>query len=225
MSKAEVLKKLTDAMVETDDELVSQLIDEGLKVKLTPLEIITEGLQPGLTIIGEGFDKHTRFTSDLVLAGEIMTETMTKLRSIMEKGAKGKGDIMVIGTVEGDQHNVGKRVVSAVFAGAGYSVIDIGENQPASEFVKAAKEYKPKIVGASAILGAQKPYCKVINDALAEAGLRDKMLYLVGGWGMTQEWCDRVCADAYGDTALEAINRVKLILAGELPRWRDRVKK
>jgi methylmalonyl-CoA mutase cobalamin-binding domain/chain len=143
----------------------------------------------------------------------------------MEKGKTGKGDIMVIGTVEGDQHNVGKRVVSAVFAGAGYSVIDIGENQPASEFVKAAKEYKPKILGASAILGAQKPYCKVINDALVEVGLRDKMLYLVGGWGMTQEWCDRVCADAYGDTAMEAINKTRLLLAGELPRWRDRVKK
>jgi len=64
----------------------------------------------------------------------------------------------------------------------------------------------------------------VINDALAEAGLRDKVLYLVGGWGMTQEWCDRVCADAYGDTALEAINKTRLLLAGELPRWRDRVK-
>jgi len=224
VSEAEVLKKLTDAIVDTDDELVMQLVDEGIEVGLTPLQIIMEGLQPGLTIIGEGFDKHTRFTADLVIAGEIMTETMTKLRPIMEKGAKGKSDIMVIGTVEGDQHNVGKRVVTAVFAGNGYQVIDIGENQPASEFVKAAKEYQPKIVGASAILGAQKPYCKVINDALAEAGLRDKVLYLVGGWGMTQEWCDRVCADAYGDTALEAINKTRLLLAGELPRWRDRVK-
>jgi trimethylamine corrinoid protein len=224
LSKEEVLKKLADAIVDTDDELVMQLVDEGIEAGLAPLQIIMEGLQPGLNIIGEGFDKHTRFTADLVMAGEIMTETMKKLRPIMEKGAKGKGDIMVIGTVEGDQHNVGKRVVSAVFAGNGYQVIDIGENQPASEFVKAAKEYQPKIVGASAILGAQKPYCKVIHEALTEAGIRDKALYIVGGWGMTQEWCDRVCADAYGDTALEAIDKVKLILAGELPKWRDRVK-
>jgi trimethylamine corrinoid protein len=223
--KAEVLKKLTDAIVDIDEELVMDLIDEGLKVKLMPIEIITEGLQPGLTIIGEGFDKHTRFTSDLVIAGEIMTSTLAKLGPIMEKGAKGKGENMVIGTVEGDQHTVGKRVVSAIFAANGYRVIDIGEDQPASEFVKAAKEYKPKIVGASAILGAQKPYCKVISDALTEAGIRDKALFIVGGWGMTQEWCDRVCADAYGDTALEAINKVKLILAGGFPKWRDRVKK
>jgi len=224
VSKDEVLKKLTDAILDTDDELVLQLVDEGIEVGLTPLEIIMDGLQPGLQIIGEGFDKHTRFTADLVLAGEIMTQTMTKLRPIMEGGAKGTGDIMVIGTVEGDQHNVGKRVVSAVFAGNGYQVIDIGEDQPADAFVKAAKEYKPKIVGASAILGAQKPYCKVIHQALAEAGMRDNLLYIVGGWGMTQEWCDKVCADAYGDTALEAMDRVKLILAGELPKWQDRVK-
>jgi trimethylamine corrinoid protein len=224
VSKAEVLQKLIDAILDTDDELVMQLVDEGIEAGLTPLEIIMDGLQPGLNIIGEDFDKHTRFTADLVLAGEIMTETMTKLRPIMEKGAGGTSDIMVIGTVEGDQHNVGKRVVSAVFAGNGYQVIDIGENQPASAFVDAAKEYRPKIVGASAILGAQKPYCKVIHQALTEAGIRDEALYIIGGWGMTQEWCDKVCADAYGDTALEAIDKVKLILAGELPKWKDRVK-
>ena len=224
MSKEETLKKITDAIVDNDDELVMELVDEGIKVGLAPLDIIMEGLQPGLNIIGEGFDKHTRFTADLVIAGEIMTETMKKLRPIMEAGAKGTGDIMVIGTVEGDQHNVGKRVVSAVFAGNGYNVIDIGEDQPASAFVDAAKEYQPKILGASAILGAQKPYCKVIHEALTEAGMRDNMLYIVGGWGMTQEWCDRVCADAYGDTALEAMDKVKLILAGETPKWRDRVK-
>jgi len=223
-SKDEVLQKLKDAILDTDDELVMQLVDEGVEVGLAPLEIIMDGLQPGLSIIGEDFDKHTRFTADLVLAGEIMTQTMNKLRPIMEKGVKGKGEVMVIGTVEGDQHNVGKRVVSAVFAGNGYQVIDIGENQPAAEFVKAAKEYDATIVGASAILGAQKPYCKVIHEALAEAGVRDKALYIVGGWGMTQEWCDKVCADAYGDTALEAMNKVKLILAGEVPKWKDRVK-
>jgi methylmalonyl-CoA mutase cobalamin-binding domain/chain len=130
----------------------------------------------------------------------------------MEAGATGTGDTMVIGTVDGDIHNVGKRVVGAVFTGAGYHVIDIGENQPASAFVKAAKEHNAKIVGASAILGPQKPYCKVIHDALVEAGIRDTVLYIIGGWGMTQEWCDRVHADAYGDTAFEALDKVNELL-------------
>ncbi|MBN1317891.1 MAG: cobalamin-dependent protein [Anaerolineales bacterium] len=212
MSKAQILEKLTEAIVDIDDELVMELIDEGLEAGLGPLEIITEGLQPGLTIIGEGFDKHTRFTSDLVLAGEILNDAMEKMRPIMEAGGGGTGDVMVIGTVEGDVHNVGKRVVSSVFTGAGYMVIDIGENQPASAFVKAAKEHDAKIVGASAILGPQKPYCKVIHDALVEAGIRDNLLYIIGGWGMTQEWCERVHADAYGDTANEALAKVNKIL-------------
>jgi trimethylamine corrinoid protein len=212
VSKAEVLKKLEKAMDDIDDALVMDLVDEGIKAGLTPMEIIVDGLQPGLTTIGQGFDKHTRFTSDLIIAGEIMTATVNKLKPLMEKGSKGKGDYMIIGTVEGDEHTVGKRVVAAVFTGAGYNVIDIGENAPASEFVKAAKEYKAKIVGASAILGPQKPYCKVIHQALVDAGIRDKLLFIIGGWGMTQEWCDKVCADAYGDTALEAINKVRAIL-------------
>ena len=214
MSKAEILEKLTEAIVDIDDDLVLDLVEEGLAAGIDPVEILTEGLQPGLTIIGEGFDNHTRFTSDLVLAGELMNDAMEILKPAMESGGAGSGDTMVIGTVDGDIHNVGKRVVAAVFTGAGYNVIDIGENQQASAFVEAAKKYNAKIVGASAILGPQKPYCKVIHDALVEAGIRDDVLYIIGGWGMTQEWCDQVHADAYGDTAYEALDRVKEILAG-----------
>lgn len=213
MSKDQLLEQLCDAVVDIDDERALKLIDEALEAGLSPIEILTEGLQPALAIIGDGFDKHTRFTSDLVLAGEIMTEAMEKLRPVMEAGATGTGDVMVIGTVEGDIHNVGKRVVAAVFTGAGYQVIDIGENQPASAFVKAAQEHNARIVGASAILGPQKPYCKVIHEALVEAGIRDKVLYIIGGWGMTQEWCDLVHADAYGDTAFEALDKVKALLS------------
>lgn len=213
MSKAEILEKLTEAIVDIDDDLVLDLVEEGLAAGIDPIEILTEGLQPGLTIIGEGFDNHTRFTSDLVLAGELMNDAMEVLKPAMESGGKGTGDTMVIGTVDGDIHNVGKRVVAAVFTGAGYNVIDIGENQQASAFVEAAKKYNAKIVGASAILGPQKPYCKVIHEALVEAGIRDDVLYIIGGWGMTQEWCDRVHADAYGDTAYEALDRVKAILS------------
>ena len=214
MSKAEILEKLTEAIVDIDDDLVLDLVEEGLAAGIDPIELLTEGLQPGLTIIGEGFDNHTRFTSDLVLAGELMNDAMEILKPAMESGGAGSGDTMVIGTVDGDIHNVGKRVVAAVFTGAGYNVIDIGENQQASAFVEAAKKYNAKIVGASAILGPQKPYCKVIHDALVEAGIRDDVLYIIGGWGMTQEWCDQVHADAYGDTAYEALDRVKEILAG-----------
>ena len=224
MSKEELFEKLTQAVVDIDEDDAAELIDEAIEAGISPMEILTEGLQPGLTIIGDGFEQHTRFTVDLVMAGDIMRDAMSKLRPIMESGATSKGETMILGTVEGDEHYLGKQVVGAIFTGAGYIVIDIGENQPADAFVKAAKEHNAKIVGASAILGQQKPYCKVVHQALVDGGIRDNLLYIVGGWGMTQEWCDKVCADAYGDTAYEAIDKVRMILAGELPKWQDRVK-
>jgi len=148
-----------------------------------------------------------------VLAGEIMNDAMEILRPAIESsGGKSLGDTMVIGTVEGDLHTIGKRIVSAVFTGAGYRVVDIGEDMPAEEFVKAAKEHKATVVGASAILGPVKPYCKVINDALVDAGIRDDVIYAIGGWGMTQDWTDEVGADCFGVNAIDALNKVQVIL-------------
>lgn len=225
MLKKDILAKLKNAINELEEEEVNRLLTQGLQMGVTPMEMITEGLNPGLTIIGEGFEKNERFMSDLVIAGEIMTEAMEVLRPSMGKSNQFTDDGMVIGTVDGDQHYIGKRIVSAVFSGVGYRVIDIGENKPASEFVKAAKEYKATVVGASAILGPVKAYCKVINDALIDAGIRDSLIFTVGGWGMTQEWSDSVGADCFGETALDAVNKVKRMRLGELPKLKDRTKR
>lgn len=225
MSKAEFIERLQQAILDLEDEEVESLLQEGLETGVAPMEMITEGLSAGLSIIGDAYEKSERFMSDLVIAGEIMNDALQVLRPLMEKGGQSTGETMVVGTIEGDQHNIGKRIVGAMFTGAGYNVVDIGENAPASEFVKAAKELKPKVVGASSILGPLKPYCKVINDALVEAGIRDDVIYIVGGWGMNQEWCDYAGADAFGEDAIHALNKVKMIRAGELPKFKDRAKK
>lgn len=225
MSKQEILEKLKDAINNLDDDEVNSLLEEGLKAGVPPLDMVTEGLNPGLTIIGEGFAKAERFMSDLVLAGDIMTDAMKILRPAIEKGSMGTGDTMVIGTVEGDLHNIGKRIVSAVFTGAGYRVVDIGEDQPASEFVKAAKELKACVVGAHATINPVKAYCKTINYALVDAGIRDDVIFIIGGWEMTQEWCKEVGADAFGADALDGLNKTKMLRAGELPKWKKRMGK
>jgi dimethylamine corrinoid protein len=225
MSKNEILEKLEAAINNLDDDEVNRLLEEGLEVGVPPMEMVLNGLNPGLTIIGEGFAKAERFMSDLVLAGDIMTAAMDILGPALEKGGEATGDTMVIGTVEGDLHNIGKRIVSAVFTGGGYKVVDIGEDQPASEFVKAAKELKACVVGAHATINPVKPYCKVIHEALAEAGIRDDMLFIIGGWEMTQEWCDEVGADAFGSNALEGLGKTKMLRAGELPTWKKRMGK
>ena len=224
MLRGEILEKLKGAIIELDDEEVNRLLKEGLQAGLSPMEMITEGLSPGLTIIGEGFERGERFMSDLVISGEIMTDAVEKLHPIMMAGGQPLGEVMVIGTVEGDLHNIGKRIVTAIFTGAGYRVIDIGENMAASAFVEATKEYKAAVVGASAIIGPVKPYCQVINKALVDAGVRDDVIYIVGGWGMTQEWSDKVGADCYGDSAIDALHKVKMIKVGELPKIRERMR-
>jgi len=218
MSKEEILAGLKQAMTDLDEESIHTLLKGGLEEGLAPMDMIMVGLSPGLTVIGEGFETGERFMADMVIAGELMNDAMSILRPEIAAGAsdnQSSGDILVIGTVEGDDHNIGKRIVSSLFLGAGYRVVDIGENQSAEEFVKAAKEHNAVVVGASAILGPLKPYCKVINQALVDAGIRDKVIYIIGGWGMTQEWCDDVGADAFGENAVDAISKVKAIRAAQ----------
>lgn len=226
MSKKEFYEKLKAAVIDLDDDLVAGLVEEAVHAGLTPMEVIIEGLNPGLAVIGELYEKNERFMSDLMVAGHIMSEAVEVLLPTDELTTAGVGgDIMVIGTVSGDLHTVGKRIVAAVFSGAGYRAIDIGEDKSADEFVQAAKEYKATIIGASAIIGPSIPYCKVIHKALTDAGIRDDVLYVTGGFSMTDEWCDEVGADAFGDNALDGLRKVQKLMAGELPRWKDRVKK
>ena len=229
MAKGEIYKKLKEAICDLDDDKVKELIQESIDAGLAPLEVIVEGISPGLTIIGDEYAAKNRFMSDLMIAGQIMNDAMERLLPTTDVEAsvahrKPGEHVMVIGTVQGDLHNIGKRIVSAFFAGAGIKAIDIGEDKSADEFVKAINKYKPTIVGASAIIGPVTPYCKVIHKAMVDAGVRDDVIYICGGWGMTPEWCDKVGADAYGKNAFEALDKVKLLLAGELPKWRDRVK-
>ncbi|MFC1925671.1 B12-binding domain-containing protein [Chloroflexota bacterium] len=225
MTKEAILGKLKEAIVILDEKESIRLVREGLEAGITPMEIISDGMNSGLSVIGDAFQAGTGFMSDLVIAGQIMNDAMEVLIPEIEKGGGQALDTMVIGTIQGDQHNIGKRIVSAMFIAQGYNVIDIGENQPASAFVEAIKKYKAKVVGVSAILSPLKPYCKVINDAIVDAGIREDVIYIIGGWTMTQEATDEFGADCFGEDAIDAINKIKLIRAGELPKLKERLAK
>ncbi len=223
MSKEAILSKMKLAMLDLEDEKIFKLIQEGLDAGIPPIELITHGMNPALSEIGYGYEHNTRFMNDLVLAGEIMNDSMKILAPVIAKAATSKGgpqENMVIGTVEGDQHTIGKRIVAAMFTGQGYKVTDIGEDQPATAFVKAAKDLKATVVGASAILGPLKAYCKVISQAMIDAGIRDKVIFIIGGWGMTQAMSDLYWADCFGDNAVDAVAKVKAVKAGEIPRFK-----
>jgi len=230
MAKEEIFQQLKEAMYNLDDDKAAALIEESIQASLPPLEVILEGLGPALTDIGDEFAKNDRFMSDLMIAGQIMNDAMEKLLPTGDVEAsianrKPGEHVMVIGTVEGDLHDLGKRIVTAYFAGYGIKAIDIGENKSAADFVAAIKKYKPTIVGASAIIGPVTPYCGTIHKAMVDAGVRDDVIYITGGWDMSPEWCDQIGADAYGETAMDGLDKIALLLAGELPKWKDRVKK
>ncbi len=220
----DILGKLRQAMVDLDDEEIIRLLQAGLDVGVDPVSMITDALSPGLELVGELIQKKERSVSDLVLASEIMNEAVEMLCPAMEARAPSTGEVMVIGNVQGGLHEKynGKRIVAAAFIGAGYRVVDLGADVPASEFARVAKEHKATVVAASA-LGSLKPQCQAIHNALIDAGIRDEVIYLIGGWGINQAWCDDVGADAFGENAVDGLNKVKALRNGDLPRWRDRV--
>lgn len=224
MDTEEFLARLQQAVVDVEDEEVARLLQEGIDAGVAPMDMIMGALSPGLKAVGELVRNRERSVSDMVLAGEILNNAVRILRPVMEAGAPSTGERMVIGTIKGTRHNVqGKKLVAAMFTGAGYRVVDIGEDMPAAEFVRAVQELKATIVGASAI-GSLKPQCKLLNDALIEAGIRDDVIYIIGGWGITEEWCNSVGADAFGEHAVDALDKVRALLNGDLPRWRDKAK-
>ena len=173
--------------------------------------MITDGLGLGLTTVNQGYRSDQMPLSDWVCADQILIDALDMLFPLIEAGGEPRGEVMVIGAVEGDPHRIGKQSISRVFTKAGYKVIDIGERVPASKFVEAVKEHKASIVAASAGGVSNKVYCQDINQALVDAGIRESVIYIIGGRGMTQELSERSGADCYGEDALDALNKVKLI--------------
>jgi len=229
MSKEEVLQSLKIAMIDLDEDKIPGLLKQGADLGVEPMELILNGLGPGLKVVGDEYAAKKRFMSDLMISGQLMNEAMEMLLPSVDVDKdianRKSGDlVMVIGTVEGDLHDLGKKIVTAFFAGYGIKSIDIGLNKSADAFIEAIRKYRPDIVGASAIIGPVTPYCGVIHKAMVDAGVRDDVIYITGGWNMTPEWCDTIGADTYGEDAEDGLKKVKLLLAGELPKWKDRVK-
>lgn len=195
-----------------DDELVLQMHDDlydGLKEEVmegtdillargwSAERVLGEALVDGMTVVGVDFRDGILFVPEVLLAANAMKGGMTILKPLLaETGAKPVGT-MVIGTVKGDIHDIGKNLVAMMMEGAGFDVYDIGINNSVEEYLAALERHKPDILGMSALLTTTMPYMKVVIDALKEQGLRDKYMVMVGGAPLNQEFGDAVGADAY----------------------------
>ena len=210
-----------------DDELVLQMHDDlydGLKEEVmegtdillargwSAERVLGEALVDGMTVVGFDFRDGILFVPEVLLAANAMKGGMTILKPLLaETGAKPVGT-MVIGTVKGDIHDIGKNLVAMMMEGAGFDVYDIGINNSVEEYLTALERHKPDILGMSALLTTTMPYMKVVIDALKEQGLRDKYLVMVGGAPLNQEFGDAVGADAYcRDAADAATTAIRLV--------------
>jgi len=212
-----------------DPELVEQMYDdmydgladaisEGTRILLErgwpATRVLEEALVGGMAIVGEDFRDGILFVPEVLLAANAMKAGMAILKPILaETGAKPVGR-MVIGTVKGDIHDIGKNLVGMMMEGAGFEVIDIGINTPVEEYLAALEKHRPDILAMSALLTTTMPYMKVVVDAMKEAKLRDGTIVMVGGAPLNEEFGRQVGADAYCRDAATAVEMARKLVAG-----------
>ena len=211
-----------------DDELVQQMYDDlydGLKEEIeegvhillergwTPYNVLTKALVEGMRIVGIDFRDGILFVPEVLLAANAMKAGMHILRPLLAETGAPKLGSMVIGTVKGDIHDIGKNLVGMMMEGAGFDVFDLGINTDADEYLAALEEHKPDILGMSALLTTTMPYMKVVIDTMVAKGIRDDYTVLVGGAPLNEEFGKAIGADAYCRDAAVAVETAKEFMA------------
>ena len=211
-----------------DEELVAQMHDDlydGLKDEITdgvnillgrgwtPYDVLTKALVEGMRIVGIDFRDGILFVPEVLLAANAMKAGMTILRPLLAETGAPKLGSMVIGTVKGDIHDIGKNLVGMMMEGAGFDVHDIGINSDVDKYFAAIEEHKPDILGMSALLTTTMPYMKVVIDTMVEKGMRDDYTILVGGAPLNEEFGAAIGADAYCRDAAVAVETAKEFMA------------
>lgn len=209
-----LLEQIAEYLIKGDEEKVAELTDQALKEKIAPKEILDDGLIAGMNVIGERFRKHEIFLPDVLLASKAMYAGLDKLKPLLaSEGIPSRGKI-VIGTVHGDLHDIGKNLVSIMLKGAGFEVIDLGKDVSPERFIEAARKEDAQIIGMSALLTTTMPVMKKVTQLLAEQGLRGRIKTIIGGAPVSKEFAKEIGANAYGFDAAKAVELVKKLVGG-----------
>lgn len=215
MSEDKILKNLQKAVLEYDSSAAKNAAKAAIAAKMDPLKAIEKGLVPSIETIGEKFEKMEIYLPELMLAADAMRSALVLLLPLIPKGSKGAKATVVIGTVQGDVHEIGKNIVSSMLMAGGFNVIDLGVDVKTITFVEEAKKANANIIGASALMSSTIGSQKDIIDLLVSQGSRKKHAVLVGGGPTTKEWAKEIGADGCGMTAVEAVK-----LAGKFAKGR-----
>ena len=215
-STSGILEKLSNSVIEGNSDAARVAVSEALAAQIDPLEAIENGLAKGLREVGKRFECGEMFLMQLILSGEAMKTGVELLKPEMlrqKKELRGSGTFL-IGTVEGDIHDIGKSIVSAMLTAEGFEVVDLGVDVPEQVFVEKTKEIKPQILGLSALMTTTRTKQKDAIEALTKAGVRNAVKVMVGGATVTPEWAKEIGADAYGEDGVEAPRMAKQLLGG-----------
>jgi corrinoid protein of di/trimethylamine methyltransferase len=203
----ELLKKIITSLVDGEPDQTVELVQQAIAQKMEPLVIIEEGLVPGMGIVGEKYEEGEYFLPNLVVSASGMKRSMELLDPILydrHEGIKTMGKV-VIGTVHGDIHEIGKSLVATMLAVNGFQVYDLGVDVPVQTMLKKVRETGATLVGLSALLTTTMIVQRELIDALKAEGLRDKVKVMVGGAPVTKSWSDEIGADGYAEDAIRAV--------------------
>ncbi len=212
-----LLKELANAVEAGEPEEALTLAKKAIELDMNPIDVVEKGLSPGILKVGEKFGQREMFLHDLMLGAEAMKVGMEVVlpeirRRKLQVHYMGR---VVLGTVEGDVHDIGKSLVEAILVANGFEVVDLGIDVPSETFVEKVRELNPNVLGLSALLSTTKIEQGKVIDAIRKAGLRDRVKIIIGGAAVDQAWAKEIGADAYGRDANDAVRIVKSLLHKE----------
>jgi corrinoid protein of di/trimethylamine methyltransferase len=209
MNKAEILNSIRDSLVNLDFDKSKEYTQKAMDLGIDPQEVILKSIAQGMEIVGKKFEASEYFLSELIVAGEIGKEITKVLEPKLKDVEVKKIGKVVIGTVKGDLHDIGKNIVSMMLEASEFKVIDLGADVSPEIYVDAVKKEKPNVVAMSALLTVTMVEMKNVVDSLKEAGLRKKVKIIIGGAAVTEEFAKSIGADSYGANAVEGVRLCK----------------
>jgi corrinoid protein of di/trimethylamine methyltransferase len=212
MSMMAQSNELYDAILNGDAKKAHDATQAALAAGAAPMDLITGSMVPAMDEVGRLFEAEEYFVPELLLAGRAMRSALELLRPVMAASGEKLSTRVVIGTVKGDLHDIGKNIVGSMLEGGGFEVIDLGSDVSPEKFVAAVEEQKPQIVCLSALLTVTMPAMKTTIDALKTAGLRSQVKVLIGGAPVTMQYAKEIGADGYSENASGAVSLVKSLL-------------
>lgn len=214
MEKIQIMENLAEAIVDGDEEYARESAKAALAQQIDPLEAVEQGLSKGMAVIGDTFERGEIFLPELLMAANAFKAAMEILQPEIEAQQKQitRAGTILVGTVRGDVHNIGKNIVATVLETNGFEVIDIGVDQSPLDIIQAAEKTKAEAIALSSLMTTTMPAQKEVIEVLKEMGLREKYIVIVGGGPVTQEWADKIGADGYGESAIQAVATVKKLL-------------